>query len=187
MRYFLGICAIVLCSESYGTLFLPLPIEDQLDRTDVVVHGTYHDSHGVERDSTGILLTEHSLNLFSAAGIETNEHSYRFLTLGGQQDGVVQTHEGAAHFQDGEEVVLLLRNTPHGSLMGNRSLSKYRVIQKEGEKYLVNSIFPDQEELSNFSLEHFNGLVERKFGSGLRRVEERQVLKKVKEGDCFRF
>lgn len=188
MGFIAKIALLALCfgpSLAQSTVFIPLALEVQLDTTDGALHGIYRGKRGSKKISSGLIVTEHSLSIIAASGIEPqdilNGADQRFLTLGGEVAGLGQIHEGAAQFREGEEVVLLLKETSDGFLMNNRALGKYRVEKRQGKKVLINSIYPDEEGVSNISLEEFNNLVEARFGTPLREVDDRQVHKTIEK------
>ena len=107
---FLFLC----CSNALAILFEPVPIKELLDGADGVVHGTYKESNP-KRLKTGMIITEHYLDLTAVAGIDrhtiVNKSHYKFVTAGGQWQGIDDRYQGTPTFEQNEEVVLLLKNT----------------------------------------------------------------------------
>ena len=155
-----------------SSIFKPVPIEEQLKTADAVIHGSYERIQGYKNDNTmGMVFTEHSLKLISTAGVRPQGLRYKFLTPGGVWQGVVQELSSAPRFEENEEVLLLLKsNAGGGYSLHNSSLGKYNVIDRDGQKILVNDVFPDDKRLSNFSFDQFNRYVRERFGNNLERV-----------------
>ena len=174
MNYFLIITCILFPSFLKATLLKPLSIEEHLTNSSAVIHGHYKEKLGSKKDSTtGFIFTEHSLDLIATAGLNEREiPDHKFVTHGGEYEGITQEIEGSPTFNKGEEVVLLLRKTRSGYVVNNLSLGKYEVTSRDGRKILVNSAFPGNDTLSNISLDQFNGYVQGRFGHELAEIKK---------------
>ncbi len=174
-KFIFVVFIIVSSFFARSIIFEPIPIKEQLKTTDVIIHGHYERVHGYKKDDTiGMEFTEHSLQLISIAGINHQGRRQRFITLGGR----TQEISGVPQFRAGEEVVLLLINTPHGDIIQHLSLGKYNVVDRNGRKFLVNSAFPKDNNLSNFSFEQFNKYVKERFGNDLEIVNNSVPINK---------
>ena len=182
-KYIFVVCLMFFSFFARSTSMNPVPIEEQLRTSDGIIHGHYK---GIQQDDkidqvTGIVFTEHSLELISTAGINPQKKRYEFLTVGGVWQGIRHEIPGAPRFEEDEEIVLLLKNGSMGHIIHNSSLGKYSVVNRDGQKILVNDVAPDDNRLSNFSFDQFNGYVRERFGSNLERVRVSANLRKSKK------
>ena len=172
-KYIFVVCLMFFSFFARATNMNSVPIiEEQLRTSDGVVHGYYN---GIIKDdvldqATGIVFTKHSLELISAAGINPQKKRYEFVTVGGVWQGIRHKIPGTPEFERDEEVVLVLKSGTMGYIVHNSSLGKYRVVNRNGQKILVNAMAPNDNRTSNFSFDQFNRYVRERFGSNLRRV-----------------
>lgn len=155
----------------FATSFIPINVKDKLEDSDAVIMGTYESSIS-KKDSSGMIVTEATINIEKSVGISFNpamsKNKFKLRFPGGSWGGLVHTIEGVPRFKQNEKVVLLLKAHQQNYWVHHLAAGKYSVLKKNGEEILVSDIFSSDEGVGRLSLNSFqNTLKNSHFSSGL--------------------
>ena len=153
----------------WATTFQAVPLEDLVDESEAFVHGVYT-GYEYTTSESGRVVTRHTIEALAVAGLGGEAGGdYTFFTRGGIREGGIAVEvQGAPRFRIREEVVVLLGDAGGSFFVSNLAAGKFEVYERGGRKFLKNAAFPDDEGLSDISLESFYETARNHFGSGLR-------------------
>ncbi len=166
--YFLLLLAFT--SETFSTVYIPTPLEDQIKESYGVVRGIYQ-SKVYKKNSQGEVITEISIALDKSSGLKPgdiiNKNNFKVTIPGGVWQGIVHKYSGGPEFSVGEDVVLLINRGNNGFHLLNFGLGKYTIKKELGVSYLNSAIFPTNSQISGIKYQDFQVMVENKFGEPL--------------------
>jgi len=175
---------LILSSNSSGTIYRPLSIEDQIDSASAVIRGVFS-GKAYKKLPSGEIITENYFQILESAGVAKSEivnpAHFRVITPGGLFQGINHKVIDGPEFVEGEEVYLLLKKGMYGMWIKDLALGKYNKVTKDGEIFLKSAVFPNHPELGAISLEKFNILLSGKFGEKLRAIHGDKIVTKVGE------
>ncbi len=157
--------------RGFSTTYLPIPIERQIAESDAVIEGKFS-GEIYKRLPVGDVVTQASFTGVKSSGLSSNEivnpSDFKIYYPGGKWNGVVYHVYGSPKFEVGKEYVILLRKGEYGYFTSNLSLGKYDVKNnKDGERFIVSSVFPNHPELGKLNYLKLNRLLKKNFGTEL--------------------
>jgi len=181
IRFLFSILLIVaLCDFAFATLFIPIPIEKQLEESNGVIRGSYLGKN-YKKLSTGEVVTEATFKVDYSSGLKRsdllNPNNFKVLVPGGVWEGIVYQVYGSPTFSLGEESVLLLTKNAEGFSVTNMSLGKYKIYKEDGELYLSSEVFPEHPVLGSVRFTKFQEALWSAYGEGLHQnFEDKAVI-----------
>lgn len=187
MKYLLSpilLLVIGMSGKARATVYIPTPLVDQVKDSYGVVRGIYQ-GQVFKKNSRGDIITEVSISLKETSGLKPgdiiNKNNFKVTYPGGVWQGIRHKVTGSPKFNTSEEVVLLIHRGPNGFHLLNFGLGKYSLKREGGVVYLNSSIFPKNSKISGIKFEHFQEMVEGKFGQPLSEFRgEKFVYKPIK-------
>jgi hypothetical protein len=151
-----------------ATLFVPLPIDQQINESDGVVWGKFIGAQ-YKKLPSGEVTTVGSFKVIKQSGLKykhfLNRNKLDVLYPGGKWQGIQYKVHGSPEFLPGEEVVLLLKKTPFGFVISNMSLGKYSITKEKKGVFFKSTVYGDHKQLGKIDLVAFNGFLNKKFGN----------------------
>jgi hypothetical protein len=148
-----------------ATLFIPIPISNQIDESDIIIHAVYIDKSFKVLSSTGEIVTKHKFKLVNFIGElqkdYINNEYIEVLSPGGSWQGIKYYVEGVPDFIENEEVILFLKKKSNGYWIQNLKLGKYGINRKK--LILISEVFPNDQKLGKIEIMYFEKLVSKKF------------------------
>jgi hypothetical protein len=168
----------LLTSSLWGTTFQEVSIEDQMHEADGIVLGHYLKSRSVKLED-GIIATQMIFKLKKEWGLQSELFGMDEIIIhypGGSIGEETVKIQGVPQFLMGEKVALFTKNVG-GRFWGlNLGLGTFKVINYGTETLLINSIFPQNNNVSQVKLEDFEHKVRRIKGSNLKIVMSPQYF-----------
>lgn len=168
----------LLTSSLWGTTFQEVSIEDQMHEADGIVLGHYLKSRFVKLED-GIIATQMIFKLKKEWGLQSELFGMDEIIIhypGGSIGEETVKIQGVPQFLMGEKVALFTKNVG-GRFWGlNLGLGTFKVINYGTETLLINSIFPQNNKVSQVKLEDFERKVRRIKGSNLKIVMSPQYF-----------
>ncbi len=165
-----NILLFFLSTQVLATSFLPTPIRDQISLSNGIIIGTF-ENKSYKKNPDGEVVTEAYFKLEGHAGIEKNylmnPNSFRVLIPGGKWQGIVYHVNGAPKFTKGKKVVLLLKYNRFGFTLANLAMSKFEIVKKGKQSFLVSEIFADYPNIGQIEWIKFKNIVNKHFDGGL--------------------
>ena len=93
----------------------------------------------------GMIMTDYFFELGEWYNIQDTDREGSLLKvtmIGGVVDGVTSYIDGAPEFAVGEKSFLLLKKMDSKIYLSNFTMGKYKIEEKDGEKYYISSVFP---------------------------------------------
>lgn len=157
-NYMLVFVLLFAFGPVFGTTFLPIPIKNQIVESHGVVKGEVV-SINSEEDDNGRIVTRLFLRADKWIGVVPKENHLEIYYPGGQIGDKVQLVHGSPKFEEGEKVVLLLKESNSNLWVQNLALGKF-MIKKYGKvDVLINSVFPNHPKVGQIPLATFYDLV----------------------------
>lgn len=151
----------------WATTFLETSLEDRLRTAQGVIKGEFMGSSS-KRLPSGQVVTEASFKVLGVSGIRPNEiinhQGFKILYPGGSWQGRTYRVHGTPEFSQGEVSYLVIQKGKYGYQLANLAMSKYRPIERNGERFLQSEVFPNKEGIGLISLNEFNELLGNAFG-----------------------
>jgi len=164
MSFFLARLALVFTLKLvftnlvYATSFQPVPLEKMLAPANAIVVADFMDSHAIELED-GTIATEARFRLEKEWGIEAEEYGISEIKVffpGGEINGKGLHVEGAPRFVSGEKNILLLSQQDDGRFwVQGLAMGTFKVVRAGQETLIINSIFPNNTEISQITLDAF--------------------------------
>ena len=144
------LCVAIGTGTALATTFVDRPFPDLIKETPTVVHGTIGMSYSdwqLGPDGARRLYTVYELQVDEVFKGDASGKSLSIREMGGEKDGIGMQVPGAAHFNRGEEVVVLLspKNGQGSFDMMNLSMGKFNLTDQEGKKCLQGGAFDGDE------------------------------------------
>jgi len=158
---------------SVATTFVVQSVEDQLRESDAILEGHFLSQEGVELED-GSVATQMIFKVKNEYGINIQSGEFDEIIIhfpGGQTNQKRVLVHGVPEFVVGERVVILAKNHA-GRLWGqNLGLGSFKVVNFNSQPTLINSIFPSDKRVSQFTLEEFESKVKQIKHSNLKTVK----------------
>jgi hypothetical protein len=156
----------------FSTVFVPVPIKDQIIESSAIVMAHYLDKKSEKMDD-GQIVTSLVFSLQKETGLSAKEWGFDEILVyvpGGQVGDFVTKVEGVPEFVSGEKVVLFLREQDGRFWLQNLGLGAYGVVKVGDELVLNNRVFPSNVDMGSIKLGKFEELVDRYKGQKLTQV-----------------
>jgi len=185
MKKLLAIIGIkIWMLTAMATIFVPIPLEEQLREASGAVHGIFVSSVS-KKLANGEVVTENTFKLINKSGISAgeiiNKQNFKVLSPGGVWQGLVYHVEGAPTFEKGEEVILLLQKGKFGLEVYGLGMGKYNLKTEDRETTIFSSIFPHHKNLGNIKVEEFNLLLNKVYGEPFQRLKGKHFVQQKVE------
>ena len=168
--WIISIHFLFFIGSTYGSMFVPLPLDEQLKESDGVVWGTYL-GHSYKRLPKGEVVTIGSFKVKKQAGLRyqdlLNRNKIDVIYPGGVWQGIEYDVLGSPSFNKKEEVLLFVKRTGLGFVIQNLSLGKYKVSKSRNDINFHSTVFTNHPKLGSFSLDHLNDLLLERFNANL--------------------
>jgi len=158
---------------SYSTTFIVQSVDKQLIESDAILDGYFLSKQAVELEG-GRISTQMVFKVKNEWGLNIQDSEFDEIIIhfpGGKTGHKNVLVHGVPEFVVGERVVILAKNND-GRLWGqNLGLGSFKVVNLNSQLTLINSIFPSDKSVSQFSLEEFESKVKQIKNSNLKTVK----------------
>jgi hypothetical protein len=166
MRLSYLLCFLVLfINDSYATLFVPLPIDKQVEEANAAAEVKLESARSF-RDDRGMTMTEYRFNVldsFSLAPEDLDAGQLVMTMMGGTFEGMTSYIDGAPKFQIGKRNFLLLKKIQSKYYLSNFTLGQYDIVLVDGKDVLVSEVFPQDPKVGRISKEKMIELIKEKW------------------------
>lgn len=152
---------LLLTSSAWATTFKSQPLEQQLQEADGVMQGHYLKSKTIEIED-GRLARQMFFKMNRELGLQSELFGMDEVIIhypGGSLKGRHMQVEGTPEFVPGEKVVLLIKSINNRYWGLNLGYGSYKIINYGKEVMLVNSLFPQDVNVGQMSMETFESKV----------------------------
>jgi hypothetical protein len=185
MAKLLILLSLIANNFVFATTFIPVPIKRQLAESSGVVEGEIINSEAIIDDS-GKIITKVFLRADKWIGVKPEAGHLEIYYPGGQVGDRVQNVHGTPKFDNGEKVVILLKNNKEKNWIQNLALGKFMVQKYGTTEIIINSVFPKNPKVGQMTLESFYSLASRiKKTSFKERFKDKYELQVEKENINF--
>ncbi len=167
LSLFLALSVLCALTKGWAMTFYPTPFPDRVKEAPTIVRGKIGDSSvdwAVGSDGVRRLYTFYPLDVTEALKGEFDETSITIREIGGEKDGVGLDIDGAAHFTEGEDVVIFLndKNSDGSFDVHGMMLGKYNVIRNNnGQEVLAGPGITRDESISQkWTIESLRHLIQ---------------------------
>ncbi len=153
------------CHSSMATMFIPLPIDKQVDEATSAVEAKLSSSR-VFKNESGQTVTEYSFDVLKSYNFSSNESENKQLKLtmlGGTYNGITSKIDGAPQFNENEKTFLLLKTVDSKIYLSNFTLGKYKIQEIDGKTYYVSEVFPLNPQIGRITQNKMIELMEKKW------------------------
>ena len=174
--FFIFIFIFIFKTQSFATMFNPLPIEKQVEEANSGAEVTLNQSKAF-KNQNGQIMTEFKFDVLESFNLEKDslENSQLVITmLGGTFQGVTATIDGAPNFSKDKRFFLLLKKIESKIYLSNFTLGKYNIQNIEGQDYYVSEVFPFNPNIGRISKNQMIDLMKTKWKLSFN--ENQQIL-----------
>lgn len=169
---YLRLFILLFALPVHATVFQKQPVGRQIKEADGIVMGHYLRSKYVKLDD-GSVATQMIFKMNKEIGLQTDLFGMDEIIIhypGGKWEQETVQVEGVPKFVTGEHVVLMVKSD-HDRYWGmNLGFGTFRVVNYGKEKLIVNSVFPEDRNVSQMKLEEFEQKVKEIKGESLKIV-----------------
>lgn len=141
-------------TQAFGTTFIPVPIKKQVLESSGIVKGAVV-TVNAEEDEKGRIITRVFLRADKWIGVKPISNHLEIFYPGGQLGDRVQLVHGTPKFNEGEKVVLLLKENNEKLWIQNLALGKFMIKKYGTLDVLINSVFPNNPKVGQIPLSSF--------------------------------
>ena len=126
-------------ASAQGAIVIRLSIKALVQESDLVVHGKVLGHRCFKDEETGKIFTAHTVTLLEILkGEKKPGQKVEVVTMGGELGDIGQLVPGEARIDDGEEVVLCLKQSRLGYVVTGMAQGKFSIVRPKGGKTILH-------------------------------------------------
>jgi hypothetical protein len=184
----IGFLSLFLSCHLFATIFQLQPIQQQIKEADGVLIGHYLKSKSIQLED-GQVVTQKIFKMNKELGVNSGLLQLEEVIIhypGGKVGDLNLKIEGVPKFISGEKVVLFFNQKNNRFWGHNLGFGTFKVINYGGQRMLINSIFPNNPQVGQISLEEFERSVRQIKGQSMKVVQSMSYPMRSQELDGVR-
>lgn len=156
---------LIYSLHSMATTFIPIPVKDKVESSDVVIFGTYQGKN-YKKNNQDKVVTEITFKVDKSLGLSFNQLSanshFKFQIPGGVWGERSHTVYGVPQFAENDKTqkVMLLKSLNGEYWAHHLAAGKFNLVEKDGKKYLQSDVFSDQKNIGLIEFSKFEEILE---------------------------